>query len=94
MTEKAKAIALTQSKAPEPESESNVTAHPGSNQSASLKLYEAKPDGEKGAGTKPGRTELDSIDFQFNPKEVTISKSAKWDRSPSKGPRSQVRHSS
>ena len=84
MTEKAKAIALTQSKAPEPESESNLTAHPGSNQSASLKLYEAKPDGEKGAGTKPGSTELDSIDFQFNPKEVTISKSAKWDRSSSK----------
>ena len=25
---------------------------------------------------------VDSIDFQFNPKEVTISKSAKWDRKP------------
>ena len=28
---------------------------------------------------------MDSIKFQFNPKEITISKSAKWERNPTKG---------
>jgi hypothetical protein len=72
------AIALSKPAPPHPKSESNVSS---SKQNASLKMYEPKPDG---SGTKPGG-QLGSIDFQFNPKEVTISKTAKWDRSPTKG---------
>ncbi len=50
-------------------------------QRASLQLHELKS--EPGGGT-PG-PELGSIDFQFNPKEVTIAKTAKWERKPAKG---------
>lgn len=48
---------------------------------ASLVLYDAKP-GEGGSrlGAQRG-----SIDFQFNPKEVTIAKSAKWERKTARG---------
>jgi hypothetical protein len=35
-------------------------------------------------GYKPG-TQKDTIAFQFNPKEVTIAKSAKWEHKPAKG---------
>jgi hypothetical protein len=44
---------------------------------ALLKVFEAKP---APAGSVPGGL-LDQIHFQFNPKELTISKSAKWERS-------------
>lgn len=50
-------------------------------QRASLKLYESTP-------TKGGRkleAEIGSVDFQFNPKEVTISKAASWKREPERG---------
>lgn len=50
-------------------------------QRATLDLYEFVA---VGSGGKPGG-ELGSIAFQFNPKEVTIAKSAKWGRAPSKG---------
>lgn len=46
---------------------------------AVLKLYDPAPDGN-GTGGERG-----SIAFQFNPKEVTIQKSAKWERKPAKG---------
>ena len=44
---------------------------------AALELYEAKP---AGGGSEPGAP-IDRIPFQFNPKELSISKSAKWERS-------------
>jgi nucleoid-associated protein YgaU len=49
---------------------------------AKLKLFDSKP---TKAGRKPEGGEFDSIDFQFNPKEVTIAKSAKWERKPERG---------
>jgi nucleoid-associated protein YgaU len=50
-------------------------------QKASLDLYAAEP---APGGSKPGAS-LGSIAFQFNPKEVTIAKAAKWERKPAKG---------
>jgi nucleoid-associated protein YgaU len=44
---------------------------------ATLKLYDATP---SGLGGQRG-----TIQFQFNPKEVTIQKSAKWERKTAKG---------
>ena len=49
---------------------------------AVLKLYKPTPAGE--GGGSPG-DDIGSIDFQFNPKEVSIQKSAKWERKQSKG---------
>ena len=48
---------------------------------ASLELYEPTP---VTGGAKPG-AQVDSIPCQFNPKELSISKSAKWERKPAKG---------
>lgn len=48
---------------------------------ATLELYEAQK--AKG-GSLPGGS-VGSIPFQFNPKEVTIAKSAKWESKPAKG---------
>ena len=45
---------------------------------ARLTLYDPSPGGS--AGAKRG-----VVPFQFNPKEVTITKSAKWERKPTKG---------
>ena len=45
-------------------------------------MYEAKH--AKGGSTS-GNVSWASIEFQFNPKEVTITKSAKWERKPAKG---------
>jgi nucleoid-associated protein YgaU len=50
-------------------------------QKAALELYAAEP---APGGSKPGAS-LGSIPFQFNPKEVTIAKAAKWERKPAKG---------
>jgi len=50
-------------------------------QRASLKMFDSKP---TKAGRKP-EGEIGKIDFQFNPKEVTIAKSAKWERKPERG---------
>jgi hypothetical protein len=49
---------------------------------ASLDMYEAnpRPTGGCDIGAQCG-----SIPFQFNPKELTIQKSAKWERKPSRG---------
>ncbi|RDI17178.1 hypothetical protein DEU38_12313 [Rhodococcus sp. AG1013] len=48
---------------------------------ASLELYEPR---KAPGGSQPGG-HLGSIDFQFNPKEVTIAKTAKWGSKPTKG---------
>ena len=45
---------------------------------ARLTLYDPSPGGSAGA-------QRGVVPFQFNPKEVTISKSAKWERKPTKG---------
>jgi nucleoid-associated protein YgaU len=49
---------------------------------AQLTLYNpsSSPNGGGAPGSKRG-----AVVFQFNPKEVTISKSAKWERKPTKG---------
>jgi nucleoid-associated protein YgaU len=44
---------------------------------AALELYEARP---IASGSEPG-SPIDRIPFQFNPKELSISKSASWGRS-------------
>jgi len=75
------AIALTASKGPDTVDPSGKSTQPPSRAHASLEMYEAQP--AKG-GSKIGSS-LGSIKFQFNPKEVTISKSAKWERKPVKG---------
>lgn len=48
---------------------------------AVLTMYTA----EKAAGGSKRGSSIGKIGFQFNPKEITISKSAKWDRKPAKG---------
>jgi len=53
----------------------------GSTARASLKLYDAKPGSVGGAQLARLR---DEIRFQFNPKELSIQKSAKWERKPSR----------
>ena len=51
---------------------------------AQLVVYAPSP---APGGYKPG-AQKDTIAFQFNPKEVTIAKSAKWERKPAKGSKS------
>lgn len=65
-----KAIALTSGGAGAPA--------PAHMKKATLKLYDSQP---SGSGAKPGDYR-DSVDFQFNPKEVTIQKGATWERKP------------
>jgi nucleoid-associated protein YgaU len=51
---------------------------------AALELYEPKPvPGGSGRGAPLG-----SIPFQFNPKEFSIQKAAKWERKPARGAKS------
>lgn len=52
-------------------------------QRAELRLYDPTPSKGAGAG-KPGRLR-GTLSFQFNPKEVTIAKTAKWERKTAKG---------
>jgi nucleoid-associated protein YgaU len=49
---------------------------------AMLKLHEPKPGatGKDALGADRG-----SVEFQFNPKELSLSKSAKWERKPARG---------
>jgi Contractile injection system tube protein/LysM domain len=51
---------------------------------AYLQLHEPS---KNGALSKPG-PELDRIEFQFNPKELTLAKSASWSRETAKGSKS------
>jgi hypothetical protein len=73
------AVALTSSSGGtvSPPSPSGDTSSRSQMQKAALKLYDAKPSGLGG--------ERDTIEFQFNPKEVTIQKAAKWERKTAKG---------
>ena len=48
---------------------------------ATLKLYNAKP---ASAGGAQLASQFDEIKFQFNPKELSIQKSAKWERKPAR----------
>jgi nucleoid-associated protein YgaU len=48
---------------------------------AALEVYEAMP---AEGGSKPGAS-VDRIPFQFNPKELSISKTAKWERKTARG---------
>lgn len=50
---------------------------------ARLVIYELQPS-PNGTDAKVG-PQLDEISFQFNPKEVTIQKAAKWERKPATG---------
>ncbi len=53
----------------------------GSKARATLKLYDAKPASAGGAQLASQRGQ---IEFQFNPKELSIQKSAKWERKPAR----------
>jgi nucleoid-associated protein YgaU len=76
------AIALTSSADPAEQSRTSIVTSPGAAQDhASLEMYEAQ---SAPGGSKPGAS-LGTIAFQFNPKEVTISKSAQWEKKPAKG---------
>jgi nucleoid-associated protein YgaU len=48
---------------------------------AALKMYESSPT----TGGRKLEGEIGKIDFQFNPKEVTIAKTAKWESKPATG---------
>lgn len=83
-----KAIALTSAKpgdklvppgATKPQSK--AVKAPADMQKASLVLYDLVP---AGSGGKPG-AKRGTVPFQFNPKEVTIAKSAKWERKTARG---------
>jgi Contractile injection system tube protein len=50
-------------------------------QRASLKMYDSSP----ATGGRKLEGMIGTIDFQFNPKEVTIAKVAKWESKPSTG---------
>ena len=51
---------------------------------ASLRLHHPSPDGTL---SEPG-AEFDHIDFQFNPKDLTVAKTASWARQTAKGNKS------
>ena len=53
----------------------------GSKARATLKLYDAKPASAGGAQLASQRGQ---IEFQFNPKELSIQKSARWERKPAR----------
>jgi hypothetical protein len=76
------AIALTSSGKPANMTGSTVVSSASpSYDHASIEMFEAT---DAPGGSKCGSS-IGSIAFQFNPKEVTISKSAKWERKPVKG---------
>jgi hypothetical protein len=67
---------------PATQGSNDIVASPGaSHDHAVLEMHEPENTGGK---TKLGGSQ-GKIKFQFNPKEVTISKSAKWERKPVKG---------
>jgi hypothetical protein len=73
-----KAIALTSA------SGGGGGSAPSNMTEAALELYEATP---AAAGGKPGAPR-GRITFQFKPKELSIQKSAKWERKPARGSKS------
>ncbi len=64
-----------------PASSSNAGGTRGNLQHAVLKLFEPRP--SSGGAATGGQT--GQITFQFNPKELSIQKSAKWERTPARG---------
>jgi len=76
-----KPIALMTSDKSDKSSSSAEPSAPASTVQAQLTLYDPSP--SQNGGGDPG-AERGTVEFQFNPKEVTISKSAKWERKPSK----------
>ncbi len=60
----------------------NGAKRPGQMAQAELTFYDPMP--EPGGGGHPG-AQRGSLPFQFNPKEVTITKSANWQRKTTKG---------
>src|SRR3954451_20051863 len=62
-----------------PPSPSGDTSSRPQMEKAVLSLCEPKPSGGFAGAA------MDTIPFQFNPKEVTIAKTAKWERKPAKG---------
>jgi hypothetical protein len=75
-----KYVAIAKFNDPEQQSQSSIVTS-GSRDTASLELFEAEP--AKGGSTTG--TWLARVQFQFNPKEVTITKAAHWERKPVKG---------
>ena len=59
-----------------------AAAAPAQMQKAQLTLYDPSP--SPSGGGEPG-AKRDTVPFQFNPKEVTITKAAKWERKTTKG---------
>jgi hypothetical protein len=74
-------VALTAAAPAQPSPSDILTSPGGSHDHASIEMYEAEP---APGGSKLGASK-GSIKFQFNPKEITITKSAKWERKPVKG---------
>jgi nucleoid-associated protein YgaU len=74
------AIALISSAAPAGQSSSTIVTA-AAHDRACLEMHEAE---HATGGAKPGSL-IDTVEFQFNPKEVTISKSAQWEKKPAKG---------
>ncbi|GAA2724067.1 CIS tube protein [Cellulomonas aerilata] len=64
-----------------PKSGSAASAQRPSLEHAYLQLFEPSKDGSL---TKPG-PKLDRLEFQFNPKELTLAKTASWSRETGKG---------
>ena len=77
------AIALTSTDKPANQSDSKIVTTAATFDHASIEMYEPAP---ATGGSKCGSS-IGSIAFQFNPRELTISKSAKWERQPVKGAR-------
>jgi Contractile injection system tube protein len=71
-------VAIAKLADPKEQSQSSIVTSGGSRDTAALELFEAKH--AKGGSTK-GKS-LGFIGFQFNPKEITITKAAHWERKP------------
>jgi hypothetical protein len=74
-------IALKSTDKPASQSGSKIVTTATTFDHASIEMYEPQP---AAGGSKCGQS-IGSIAFQFNPSELTISKSAKWERRPVKG---------
>jgi hypothetical protein len=70
-----KTIALQSTENAESQSSSKILTSTGKQDHACLEMTQPKSDPKGGAN--PG-AHIDTINFQFNPKEVTIKKSAQW----------------
>src|SRR5262245_21631894 len=77
------AVAIEHSAASSPSGDGRYAGPPrAAMDKATIHVFEPQPQGTKGAYTTG--PELFSVQFQFNPKELTFSKSAKWPRQQAK----------